>query len=74
MIRKEIQITCSFIEQEYYSGIGIDNYESSFLQEQTWEAKGRIMMSSKSDDITVLDTNNDIGWFPYPACLQCVNA
>lgn len=74
MIRKEIRIECSFIEQEYYRGIGIDNYKSSFLQEQTWEAKGRILMSSKSDDITVLDTNNDIGWFPYPACLQCVNA
>ena len=74
MIHKEIQIECSFYEQEYYNGIGIDDYDSSFLQEQTWESKGRITMSSKSDDIIVLDTNNDIGWFPYPLCLQCVSA
>lgn len=72
MIHKEIQIECSFYEQEYY--YGRDNNESSFLQEQTWESKGRITMSSKSDDITVSDTNNDIGWFPYPICLQCVSA
>lgn len=72
MIYKKIQIECSFFEQEYY--YWSDDHKSSFIQEQTWGIKGRITMSSKSDDIIVLDTDNDIGWFPYPTCLQCVSA